>query len=476
MNPLLTTWEWIFYVLPPLWLVLAVSTACHVLLNKRDSKAAFGWIALCIILPVAGPLIYVLFGINRVHIKAQRDYQVYLSRDSLYTIEVPPNTNFRPLSNIGQNLTGKGLSSCSEFHVLQNGEVLYPAMLECINSACKRVLLASYIFDNNRTGIEIAEALAAAVKRGVEVKVLVDGLGEFMSLPRIGGLLKKLGVPFLRFNPLSLFPPALNINMRNHRKMLIVDGEWAFTGGQNIGDRHMADVEDNPHRVFDIHFKFRGKIVDELEWAFWQDWYYCANEKNVPPFEGSNEQDQQADIWTRLVVDGPNSDVDRLNQLIVGVISSAKEQVLIMTPYFLPTFDVIGALVAAKLRGVYVQVLLPGHNNIKLVHWAMQNTLRQLLESDIDIRYQPAPFVHSKLLLVDDCYALVGSTNLDPRSLRLNYELGLEIFSRQINAELREYYMQRSSAATPVTLDAICSRSLPAKLRDSLAWLFSPYL
>lgn len=475
MNELITS-GWLYYILPLVWLMMGLSAAAHVLLNKRDSKAAFGWIALCIILPVAGPVIYLVFGINRVHSRAQRDYHVKVPREALLTVPAPPNTDFRPLSNIGENLTGKGLSECSEFHMLENGEALYPAMLACINNARKRVLLASYIFDNNTTGLAIADALAAAVKRGVEVKVIVDGLGEFMSFPRIGRRLQKLGVPFQRFNPLSLFPPALNINMRNHRKMLIVDGEWAFTGGQNIGDRHLASALHNPHRVLDIHFQLRGKIVDELEWAFWQDWHYCLGDNSVRPFEGCNPHDPDTGIWSRLILDGPNKDMDKLNHLIVGVISAARKQVLIMTPYFLPTFDVIGALIAAHLRGVKVQILLPGHNNIKPVHWAMQNTLRQLLESDLDIRYQPAPFVHSKLLLVDDNYALVGSANIDPRSLRLNYELGLELFSAAVNARLRDYFMSRSALATPVTLQAINSRSLPAKLRDSLVWLFSPYL
>jgi cardiolipin synthase A/B len=472
----LTQSPWLLYILPFVWLLMGLSTAAHVLLNKRDPKSAFGWIALCIILPVAGPILYLVFGINRVHSRAQRDYLVKVPRDALLTVPEPPGTNFRPLSYIGEKLTEKGLSDCLDFRILENGESLYPAMLESIKGASKRIRLASYIFDNNTSGIAIAEALSAAVKRGVDVKVIVDGMGEFMSLPRIGGRLKQLGVPFQRFNPISLFPPALNINMRSHRKLLIVDGEWAFTGGQNIGDRHLADNLKNPHRVLDIHFQLRGKIVDELEWAFLQDWYYCLNQEHPPAFEGSNTPSPDARIWARMVLDGPNKDLDKLNHLIVGVISAATREVMIMTPYFLPTFDLIGALIAAHLRGVKVQILLPGHNNIELVHWAMQNTLKQLLESGLDIRYQPAPFVHSKLLLVDDEYALIGSANMDPRSLRLNYELGLEVFSKQVNNCLREHFTSRAITSTPVTLAQINSRSLPVKLRDSLMWLFSPYL
>lgn len=468
--------DWLFYILPGAWLLLGLSTGAHVLLNKRDPKSAFGWIALCIILPLAGPVLYLVFGINRVQHKAQRDYSVKVPRDALLTINEPPGTDFRPLSNVGEMLTQKGLSDCSDFRILENGEALYPAMLECINQASKRILLASYIFDSNSSGIEIANALAAALKRGVDVKVIVDGMGEFMSLPRIGGLLKQLGIPFQRFNPISVIPPALNINMRSHRKLLIIDGEWAFTGGQNIGDRHLADKLDNPHRVLDIHFQFRGKIIDEMEWAFLQDWYYCSDINQPPPFEGSNTTDPSANIWARLVLDGPNKDLDKLNHLILGVISAATKEVLIMTPYFLPTFDLIGALIAARLRGIKVQILLPGHNNIKLVHWAMQNTLKQLLESGLDIRYQPAPFVHSKLLLIDGEYALIGSANMDPRSLRLNYEMGLEIFSKTVNNSLREYFMARAESSRSISLEQITNRTLPARLRDSLVWLFSPYL
>ena len=464
------------WLLPPFVLTIGLLTAGHALLNKRDPKAAFGWIALCIILPLAGPILYYLFGINRVRSRARKGYDSKLNRDALTTLNDPPGTFFRPLSTIGETLTGKGLSACTQLDLLENGEALYPAMIKAINTAQNRILLASYIFDHNNSGLQIADALAAAVARGVEVKVIVDGLGEMMYLPRIGEALRSRNIEFARFNPLRLFPPSLNINMRSHRKLLIIDGTHAFTGGQNIGDRHLADNESNPDRVLDMHFCLRGKIVDDLEWAFWKDWYFCTNTKPTTPFMGSNANDKNAQIWSRLILDGPHKRIDKLNNLILGVISAARSRVLIMTPYFLPTFDIIGALIAAQLRGVQVQILLPGHNNIAAAHWAMQNTLRQLLEAGLDIRYQPAPFVHSKLLLIDECYTLIGSANIDPRSLRLNYELAVELFSTDASASISAYYEKKAAQAISVTLDDLNSRSLPRRLRDSLAWLFSPYL
>ncbi len=459
-----------------LWLSAAIFAAGHALLNKRDSKAAFGWIALCIILPLAGPVIYLLFGINRVSLRAKKDYHVKISRDSLPTITEPVGTDFRPLSSVGEMLTRKGLSACTEVKLLENGEELYPAMLEAINAAEHRVLLASYIFDSNDTGQMFIDALWRAIQRGVEVKVLLDGMGELMSLPRIGGLLRKRGIEFARFNPFTLLPPALNYNMRNHRKLLIVDGVYAFTGGQNIGDRHLAERLENVDRVHDIHFRLTGKIVDELEWAFWKDWYYCTQCPDIPQFQGSNLNLTSAPIWSRLVLDGPNKDLDKLNNLMLGVISSAQSHVRIMSPYFLPTFDMIGALIAAYLRGVKVTILLPGKNNIMLAHWASQNILRQILEQDIEIYYQPAPFVHSKIMLIDGHYSLIGSANIDPRSLRLNYELGVELFSEPLNKQLTEYFEKRKENSVRVTREEINARSLPVRIRDSLAWLFSPYL
>ncbi|HBN15743.1 MAG: cardiolipin synthase [Gammaproteobacteria bacterium] len=472
----MTTQDVLVWLLPPLLLVMGLLTASHALLNKRDSKAAFGWIALCIILPAAGPIMYLLFGINRVRTRAQRDYITKINRDSLQTIAEPDGTSFRPLSLIGETLARKGLSSCSDIQIYENGENLYPAMLDAINNATDRVLLASYIFDNNKTGRDFARALASAQRRGVQVKVLLDGMGEMMSLPRIGGHLSELGIQYTRFNPLKLFPPSLNLNMRNHRKLMIVDGLLAFTGGTNIGDRHLSNSGSNPHRVQDIHFGLRGKIVDELEWAFWQDWYYCTGDPDAEKFRGCNINDESAETWTRLILDSPNRDLDKLSQLINGVIAASKERVYLMTPYFLPTFDLIGTLISARLRGVKITILLPGTNNIKIADWASRNSVRQLLESGLDIRYQPPPFVHSKLLLIDDEYALIGSPNIDPRSLRLNYELGVEVFSRPFNESLRQYFELRAEVSEPITLNWLRERSLLIRLRDSLAWLFSPYL
>ncbi|MBT8145808.1 MAG: phosphatidylserine/phosphatidylglycerophosphate/cardiolipin synthase family protein, partial [Gammaproteobacteria bacterium] len=382
------------------------------------------------------------------------------------------------MSTVGERVTGKGLRAARSVTMLENGEQLFPEMLAAIAGAEDKIHLSSYIFDNDPTGNQFIEALCAARDRGVSVRIIVDALGEFMCLPRprIGRKLARRGLQFARFNPIRLIPPAIHINMRNHRKILVVDGAIAFTGGQNIGNRQLAKRRDNSNRIADLHFKFTGKIVDELERAFLRDWYYAHGKKDPQPFHPVNANPSQSAIWTRLVLDGPNEFLDRLNDLLVGIISTARQRVWIMTPYFLPGPDIAAALVGARLRGVDVKLILPSKNNIFLVHWANQKILPYYLEKDIAIHFQPPPFAHTKAMIIDDNYSLVGSANLDARSLRLNFELGVEIFDPQLNQQLATYMEGKVQQSSRLTESQLKTISLPSRIRNAIAWLFSPYL
>jgi cardiolipin synthase len=453
-----------------------LAAAIHALLTNRDSKSAFGWIAFCLVLPLLGPLTYLIFGINRVRQRALKTYFGKLDVDDSASIFEPEGSSFRPISLVGENVTRKGLRSCDSVTLLENGEALYPAMLTAINEATTKIYLSSYIFDSDETGEKIIDALHEAQSRGVDVRIVVDALGERMSFPRIGNKLKQHNLTFLRFNPLRLIPPAIHMNLRNHRKILIVDSEVAFTGGQNIGNRQLAARIENTHRVVDLHFRFTGKVVDELERAFLRDWHMAQGKQDQIPFQPSNPRKSQSEIWSRLVLDGPNEYIDRLNDLLVGIISTAQQRVWIMTPYFLPGPDIVAALLGARLRGVNVKILLPAQNNIFLIHWAHQKIAPYFVEKDISLYFQPAPFIHTKAIIIDDNYSLIGSANLDARSLRLNFELCVELFNKELNSQLSMYFDTKIAEAQLVTMEQLKSVSVFIRIRNALAWLFSPYL
>jgi cardiolipin synthase len=464
---------WYEYLLSlfTVYLVAAVVAGGHVLLNKRNSRAAFGWLALILVFPLAGALLYGLFGINRVRRKARR-----VSAEADMEQPTPENATPRALGarlgHPGYHVTGSRPLPDNEVTTYYDGEQAFPAMLAAIDAAEREVLVSSYIFDNDDTGRDFVERLARARDRGCTVRVLVDDVGIRYSFPTILREFKRHGVEYRRFMPLRLLPPSLSINLRTHRKLLIIDRRLGFAGGMNIGDRQLV-LGPSPHRASDLHFGFSGPLVADFALLFSEDWRFAGGaglDRWIPPAHGPGQAD------CRLIPDGPDETLEALLQVIMGVLSTARRRVWIMTPYFLPDRQMFGCLQAAALSGVDVQVMIPAKNNWPLVQWALQHTMLELLNSGVRILQRPPPFAHSKCMIVDDVYCLVGSSNMDPRSLRLNFELGIEVFDRRFNQELAAHFESQAVGCEPYTPDVLAARSLPARLRDGVAALFSPYL
>jgi cardiolipin synthase len=466
-----------------LYSALILATGGHALLNKRDPRAAWGWIAVCFLFPVVGAVLYLLFGINRVETRAQRlgikssrDIAASCSANEHMTdrgVQSQLPANLRALAQTAAGLTGLPLLPGNTVEVLHNGEAAYPRMLAAIDAASESIALATYIFDTDELGCRFIDSLSRAVKRGVRVRCLLDGLGEYYSWTHASTLLKRAGVPVARFNPPQLLPPSIHINLRNHRKLLMVDGRVAFTGGMNISQRHMAADGGNPHRVSDLHFELRGVVIGQLQRAFAEDWRYAAAESwPCPPL---NTTEDGTSIC-RAITDGPNEDLDHLLLVLLAAISAAQRRVAIMTPYFLPSTDLVTALQAAALRGVDTSIILPGKSDNRPVHWASQHVFVPLLERGVRIYRQPPPFAHTKLFLIDDCYTQIGSANIDPRSLRLNFELTVETYDSAFNSKLSEHFAQLRATSREILYETAAARSVALRLRDALCWLFSPYL
>jgi len=476
------------WILLGVHVVLAVTSAGHALLYKKDPRAALGWIAVCLAYPLVGPLMYYLFGINRLRTRAHAlkgepvkrlklGYERSDNISSYIKQPLPARLAGQPqlaaLARSSAAVTHRPLLEKNLLQPFFDGDSAYAAMLEAIAKARRSVCLASYIFETNHSGHAFINALAAARARGVEVRVLLDGIGELYSLPRASRLLKKQGVRVARFLPPSLLPPAVHINLRNHRKLLVIDDSIGFTGGMNIGDRHLRNRSDNSKWTADIHFQIAGPLVGQLQQVFDEDWLFVTKEKSQHAIEAAASN---GNAVCRVVTDGPNEDLGKLAMIITGAVSLARRRVAIMTPYFLPQPTLISALQAAALRGVDVAIILPEKSNQLLAHWASRNMLWELLQFGVHIYYQPPPFAHSKLMLIDDDYAHIGSANLDPRSLRLNFELVVEVFDEEFVALMDKHFVQVKNTSREETLAGVDGRRLPVRLRDAIAWLFSPYL
>lgn len=470
----------------------ALAAALHALLFKRDPRAALGWIAVSLTLPLVGPLLYYVFGINRIRTRAKRltadDSEQVKHREGsgapesladidrsfqLTNMDVAPATALPGLVRLSYLVTGMPLRVGQTVRMLRNGEEAFPAMIGAIRDAKRTVYLATYIFESNTSGKQFVAELSAAQARGVEVRVLLDGVGELYSYPRVRHMLSRAGVRVQRFLPPRMFPPQFNINLRNHRKILLIDGRQAFTGGMNIGDRSVADA-DGERRAADVHFELAGPIAHDIESAFRSDWEFVCGEE-LPP--STMPIDAPGSVYARAVLDGPNEDLDKLESILIGALGAARERVVIVTPYFLPSRELLAAMKSASLRGVDLTVILPGESNLPFVHWASRNVLWELLHWDVRVLYQAPPFAHTKLFLVDNDYVQIGSANIDPRSLRLNFELSVELYDRHFAAMVQRYVEEECLADSHrVTLEELETRPLWQRVRDAMFWLASPYL
>ena len=463
--------------------LLSLVSAGHALLHKRDSRSALVWVSLNLTLPLLGPFFYWCLGVNRLSRRARiwQESGRRLSGADIYPLEshqaaapqLPDAAkHLHDLHVLADRLVTTRLREGNRITPLIDGEEAYPAMLVAIRRAQESINLSSYIFDGNGIGATFVTHLIEAAERGVEVRVIIDALGEKYSRVSPHNAFRGTAVRFEHYLPLR---HGAYINLRNHRKLLVIDGREAFTGGMNISDRHLTATTATAHAVRDMHFCVQGPVVADLQRAFLEDWHFITGERlDNPLFFPVIEQ--QGNALVRCISDGPDKDFRKLEQLIMGALSCAKAQVSIMTPYFIPDRSLTSALITAALRGVDVRIVLPGLNNLPFVHWASRSLLWELLANGIRVFYQPAPFVHTKLLLVDKIWALVGSANLDTRSLRLNFELNMSVFETCFSAAIGRHFDQAFFAAHEITLHELEQCPLPYKLRDNFARLFSPYL
>lgn len=456
---------------------LAAFAAGHALLYKRDVRAAIGWVGLVLLVPLLGGLLYLTLGVNRIRRRASGMPQERLrpatgGQRPVRAEEV--GESLAALARLGQRINPLPLLAGNRVAPLLNGDQAYPEMLAAIEGAERSVGLATYIFDQDTAGRRFLAALARAVERGVEVRVLVDAVGLRYSWPPMDRELRRAGVPVARFLPTRLPWKIPYANLRNHRKILIVDGRVAFTGGMNLRHGHLLG-ERPRHPVQDLHFRVEGPAVAELQELFVHDWQFTTREALggegwFPPLA------ERGPVVARVIADGPDEDFDRLRWTLLGALAVASRSVTVVTPYFLPDQALITALGVAALRGVEVDILLPEQNNLRLVQWAAQAQLWQVLERGCRVHLTPPPFDHSKLLLVDEGWALVGSANWDPRSLRLNFEVGVECYDAALGRRLAGIVEARRAEAREVSLAELDARPLPIRLRDGLARLLTPYL
>jgi cardiolipin synthase len=455
-------------------LAAATAVTLHVLLHKRDVGATVSWIGLAWLSPVVGSALYWLIGINRVRRRALR-----LERPSIRTTVAAPGAplptalrHLVPLEIAGWRITRRRAEPGNRIDILHDGEGAYPRMIAAIAAAERTVGLSTYIFRDDTAGQALVRALADAQRRGVAVRVLIDGFGGGYLASPVYRRLHALGVPAARFLHSEKPWRMPFLNMRTHKKILVADGSIAFTGGLNIGDENLPASQPR-HPVRDTHFEVAGPVVGQLVEAFCEDWLFTTGET----LEGAGWYPEPApagDAIARAITSGPDQDLEKLEFILLGAIADARRSIRIVTPYFLPDERLLSALSLAAFRGVEVDIALPSRSNHRLVDWAARAQMRPLLEAGCRVWHQPSPFDHSKLMVVDGAWCLIGSANWDMRSLRLNFEVNVEVYCTDFGTRLDRAIEPKLGRR--VTLAELDGRGFPIRLRDAAVRLLLPYL
>lgn len=478
MTEMLPDFRLLFTTL--LHIAAASAVTIDAVLRKRHVQAIIGWIGLAWFAPFLGAAIYFTFGINRIHRAAvslriqSGDKKAAATLQSLD--ESAASRQAGPLAGLdllGRKITGRPLLPGNSVVPLINGDEAFPAMLSAIDAARQSIALQSYIFDADPVGELFGAALARAAARGVAVRILIDDVGSRYSRPTMIRVLQQHGLEAAAFLPTQVPRLFRYANLRNHRKIMVVDGRVGFMGGLNLRCGHwLARKPRRPVRC--VHFQVEGPAVADLQRVFAADWTFTTGELLegatwFPPLEPCGT------VNARGIADGPDEDLGKMPDVLLGALAAARRSVHIITPYFLPDDVLLRALQVTSLRGVEVKIVLPGRSNVPIIDWAMQPQLPYLLDRGCRIFLSPLPFDHMKLFVVDGSWSLIGSTNWDARSLRLNFEFNLECYDQTLAGRLQSLAEGRIQEAKELFHPDLPAHRL-VRIRNGLARLLSPYL
>jgi cardiolipin synthase len=464
--------------------MLSVITTIHILLYKEDVKSSISWISLVFLSPFIGVTLYVLFGINRVKRKGlrlkQNLYNNYSLQHNLYNVHNIYNDlliKYKQFIHFGYKVYPQCFTFGNKIMPLQNGTEAYPEMLKDILNAHNEVLILSYIFDYDIETKKFLDTFKTLIAKGVKVKVLVDGIGTLKffhssiekQFSKISGL--EYGIFLPPHVPISL--PFLNL--RNHRKIMIIDKKIAYLGGMNLSKNNVL-INDINNGIIDITFKIEGPVIKQILKVFKHDWeftkhqeyYFIENKIN-------NKINDKNTIPARIISDGPDSQFDKIEFIMHGAINMAKCKIAIVTPYFLPENNILVALQMAAMRGINVEIIIPECSDCKFLDWACESNFLNLLISGVKIYRTARPFDHSKIFIVDDEWIFVGSANWDVRSFKLHFETNIEIFSHNLAKKLNNIINIKKRKAKFVTIRDMRHISYLKRIRNNACRLITPY-
>lgn len=462
--------------------IINIIAAFIILANRRSYEEKFTWILIILFLPIIGLVIYIFFGLDYELIRKNRGY--IFSKEQLKKAEsetVFPNKFVKDFKNeldfvkLIDKLSNKPINFYNKTTLLNNGDKFFPKLFEELEKAEEYIHLEYFIIKNGEIADQLFEILCKKAKQGVEIRAMFDYFGAMsFSSPKIKEL-ESYGGQVKFFNPLSIKTMLDGLNYRNHRKITVIDGKIGFTGGINIGDEYIH--KDKYYGFWrDSHLMIEGGAVKSLHIVFIKDWFYRTNEnlltdKYLKTYE---VEPKSGYCGVQIIDDGPDSKRGILKDVYFKAIMEAQTDVMIATPYLVPDSEILEALKISALSGVRVRIIVPGKPDKKLVYQATMSYFEELLESGCEIYFYGKNFLHSKIMVIDDHIASIGTTNIDFRSFHLHFENTAILYKDKTIKDIIDSFEEDINLSKKIDRYKWSRRSYYKRFIETFARLFSP--
>jgi cardiolipin synthase A/B len=479
LGPSFVAWAGAFFA------VVALALIPVVVLRRKEPSSTIAWILTLIFLPVVGAILFLLFGRDRVRWPARRKRQADAFMRSILRerTQAPREPSFadeqltdfeKQIFQVGALLTGAGASVGNHLEVLTDGNDVYEALGAAIDQAEHHVNAEFYLIRNDATGAWFRDKLVRAAERGVSVRLLCDAYGCLGIGPAWRRPLRRAGAKVAIFLPMrSLFLQP--VNLRNHRKIVVVDGKVAFSGGVNIGNEYRGQMA-RIGKWRDTHFRMEGPAAHALQRVFFQDWFFATGEGVDPTPFFSPGPSRAGNASVAIVPSGPDTRTEAIHRLFFAAIAGARERVYITTPYFVPDSPMIVALQVAAMRGVDVKIILPSRSNHRVTFHAGRSFYTELLEAGVHIYEYLPGMIHAKTMVVDGRIILLGSANMDMRSFRLNFEVHALIHDTPTAGELEACFAEDLAKTMAIVLPTWRERRRRYRIAEGAGRFVSPLL
>ena len=476
-------------VIEIIYAIIVIGVVARIIYDTRNPVKAVAYILLTVFIPIIGMFVYFSFGVNYrkkkfYKLKSAENNDLINTLKALtevstnQTIEYRPDLYNKHLVRMLLRESSSPLASVSEMKLLLNGEEKFPELIKAMENAKDHIHIEYYIYDDDEIGNQLKDLMIKKAKEGVTVRFIFDDYGSYGLRKKMMKELRENGVEAYPFYEIKLYALANRMNYRNHRKIVVIDGNVGFIGGLNVADRY---INSGKNELFwrDTHLMFKGNAVSSLQFIFIHDWNFCKKqesslsiEKRYFPIEPINVCQDTLQVASS----GPDSDNSDIMLSFLGVITGSKERLYITTPYFIPNDTIVDAIKYSALSGVDVRLLVPGISDSRVVNAASKAYYRELLEAGVRIYCYQKGFVHAKTIVSDDKLCVIGTANMDIRSFDIMFESNANIFSEDMNRQLCEVFFKDLEDSNEILLEEWKKRPKLVKFGGYCARLGSPLL